>query len=81
MADVQGGGAYWVMWIGEQRWEGLPGEFGAGQTGWVCPRSKPAGVFIFFPVFGSESAWSYQVPCLPEDFLRFTTLEHVPDAR
>lgn len=81
MADVQNGNACWVVWIGERRWEGLPGEFGVGQPGWVYPRSKPAGAFIFFPVLGSECAWSYQVPCLPEDFLRFTTRENVTDVR
>ena len=79
MGDIQSGNAYWVMWIGERQWEGLPGEFDLGQTGWVCPRSKPAGVFIFFPSFTSESAWSYQVPCVAQNFLRLSLQESVSD--
>lgn len=76
MADVQEGDACWVMWIGKRQWEGLPGEFDVGQAGWVYTKGEPAGVYIFCPAFGSESAWSYQLPCVVEDFLRFTTLEH-----
>lgn len=72
MAHGPGGDACWVMWIGTRQWEGLPGEFDVGQTGWVCPTDEPAGLFRFFPAFGSRSAWSYQVVCAPEDFLRFT---------
>lgn len=76
VADEPRSDALWVMWIGKRHWEGLPGEFDVGQTGWVYPRSKPAGVFMFFPAFSSESAWSYQVPCVVADFLRFTSREN-----
>jgi hypothetical protein len=31
--------------------------------------------FDFFPAFNPKIAWSYQVPCVAEDFLRFTLLE------
>lgn len=65
-----------ARWIGKRQWEGLPGEFDVGQAGWVYPKGEPANVYIFSPAFGSESAWSYQVPCVAENFLRFTTLEH-----
>lgn len=76
MVHVQGSGAYWVMWIGEQRWEGLPGEFDAGQTGWVYPQDKPGGAFRFLPDFDLQGAWTYQVICVADDFLRFTTVEN-----
>lgn len=69
--------AFWVMWIGPRQWEGLPGEFDVGQPGWVCAAGEPAGVFIFYPALGSESAWSYGVSCVARDFLRFGTLEQV----
>lgn len=62
--------------IGKRQWEGLPGEFDVGQTGWVYPSSKPVGVFIFSPAFNPKIAWSYQVVCAAEDFLRFTLLEN-----
>ena len=75
MSEVARDGAFWVMWIGPRQWEGLPGEFDVGQPGWVYPAGEPAGVFTFYPVFGSESAWSYQVACVSRDFLRFGTLE------
>lgn len=65
------------MWVGPRQWEGLPGEFDIGQPGWVCMTGEPAGVFVFYPVFGSESAWSYQVACVAQDFLRFNTLERI----
>ncbi len=82
MAYLQSGDAYWVMWIGERQWEGLPGEFDVGQSGWVFAtgetlRDEGVDVFIFSPTLGSESKRSYQVPCVTEDFLRFTTLENV----
>ena len=77
MAHVQSSGAYLVMWIRERRWEGLPGEFGVGQTGWVYPQDKLAGAFRFLPDFDLQGAWTYQVICVAEEFLRFATLEHV----
>lgn len=77
MAHEQSRGAYLVMWIGERRWEGLPGEFDAGQSGWVYPQNNPVGAFRFLPAFDSKYVWTYQVMCVAEDFLRFTTLEHV----
>ena len=77
MSELASGSAFWVMWIGPRQWEGLPGEFDVGQPGWVYPAGGPAGVFIFYPVFGAESAWSYQVSCVAQDFLRFGTLERV----
>lgn len=76
MAHGQGGDAFWVMWIGPKQWEGLPGEFDIGQTGWVYSNGETAGLFSFFPAFGSQSAWSYQVACVAADFLRFTLLEN-----
>lgn len=76
MAHTQGTDAYWVMWIGPRQWEGLPGEFDVGQAGWVYPKEEPEGFFSFFPAFGSQSAWSYQVACVAEDFLHFTLLEN-----
>lgn len=75
MDETLSGNAFWVMWLGPRQWEGLPG-FGVGQPGRVCAVDEPAGVFIFYPVFGSESAWSYQVSGVTKDFLRFSTLEH-----
>jgi hypothetical protein len=64
------------MWIGKRQWEGLPGEFDVGQTGWAWPKDAPVGFFDFFPTFNPNVAWSYQVPCVAEDFLRFTLLEN-----
>ena len=81
MSEVVRDEAFWVMWIGPRQWEGLPGEFDVGQPGWVYLIGEPAGVFIFYPVFGSESAWSYQVTCVARDFLRFGTLERVRGKR
>ena len=75
MSEVQGSNTFRVMWIGPRQWEGLAGEFDVGQTGWVCAAGEPAGIFIFYPASGSESAWSYQVSCVARDFLRFGTLE------
>ncbi len=77
MSEVARDDAFWVMWIGPRQWEGLPGEFDVGQPGWVYPTGEPAGVFIFYAVFGSESAWSYQVACVSQDFLRFSTLKRI----
>ncbi len=54
----------------------MPGEFDVGQIGWVCPTEETVGLFRFFPAFGSRSAWSYQVVCAVEDFLRFTLREN-----
>ncbi len=68
--------ARWVMWIGKRQWEDLPGEFDVGQTGWVYPQVKSAGFFVFFPAFSSQIALSYEVPCVAEDFLRFTLSEN-----
>lgn len=51
MAHGQGGEARWVMWIGLRQWEGLPGEFDVGQTGWVYARGNSAG-FFFVPARG-----------------------------
>ena len=76
MAYGRVGEARWVMWIGLRQWEGLPGEFDVGQTGWVYPQVKPAGVFIFSPSFDPENTLSYQVPCVSEDFLCFTLCEN-----
>lgn len=76
MAHEQGHNAFWVMWIGERQWEDLPGEFDVGQTGWAYPRSEPAGAFMFSPAFGPRDALFYDVPCVAEDFLRFTLLEN-----
>ncbi len=76
MAHEQGPNAFWVMWIGERHWEGLPGEFDVGQTGWAYPRDKPVGAFMFSPAFDPENVLSYQVPCVAEDFLRFTLREN-----
>lgn len=64
------------MWIGKRQWEDLPGEFDVGQAGWVCPTDEPVGLFRFFPAFSTRSAWSYQVVCAAEDFLRFTLREN-----
>ncbi len=77
MVEARSSDAYWVMWIGARQWEGLPGEFDVGQTGWVYTKDEPVGLFRFFPALGSQGAWSYQVVCVAKDFLRFTTLEHV----
>ena len=77
MDETPSSNAFWAMWVGPRQWEGLPGEFDVGQPGWVYPTGLAANVCIFYPVFGSESAWSYQVSCVPKDFLRFGTLEHV----
>ena len=76
MTHVQHDDAHRVIWLGKRQWEGLPGEFDVGQAGWVYPEDEPAGVFIFSPAIGSKSAWSYQVPCVAKDFLRFTSLEN-----
>ncbi len=76
MTHEQGNDPFWVMWIGERQWEGLPGEFDVGQTGWAYPRSKPAGAFMFSPAFGLKSDLSYEVLCVAEDFLRFTLREN-----
>lgn len=76
MAYGRVGEARWVMWIGLRQWEGLPGKFDVGQTGWVYPQVKPAGFFVFFPAFSSQVAVSYEVPCVAEDFLGFTLLEN-----
>ncbi len=81
MSEVARNDTFWVMWIGPQQWEGLPGEFDVGQPGWVRAVGEPVGVFIFYPAFGSESAWSYGVTCVARDFLRFSTLEQVQTAR
>ncbi len=75
MAHGQGGEARWVMWMGLRQWEGLPGEFDVGQTGWVYARGNSAG-FFFVPAFSSRVALSYEVSCVAEDFLRFTLLEN-----
>jgi hypothetical protein len=76
MAHERGNDPFWVMWIEERQWEDLPGEFDVGQTGWAYPRSKPAGAFMFSPAFDPENVLSYQVPCVAEDFLRFTLHEN-----
>lgn len=76
MTHGQSGDAYWVMWIGERRWEGLPGEFDAGQTGWIYPQDKPVGAFRFLPDFDLQGAWMYQVMCVDEGFLVVATLEN-----
>ena len=77
MGEVARDGAFWVMWIAPRQWEGLAGEFDVGQPGWTYTAGEAAGVFIFYPVFGSEIAWSYGVSCVAWDFLRFSTLERV----
>ncbi len=77
MDETPSSNAFWVMWIGPRQWEGLPGEFDVGQPGWVCAAGDLVGVFIFYPAFGSESAWSYGVSCVTRDFLRFGRLEQV----
>ena len=76
MAHGRDNSACWVMWIGLRQWEGLPGEFDVGQTGWVYPKEEAEGAFIFSPAFGPKTALSYQVSCVAEDFLRFTLLEN-----
>ncbi len=76
MAYERVGEARWVMWIGLRQWEGLPGEFDVGQTGWVYPKDDPVGYFVFFPAFGSQVALLYEVPCVAEDFLSFTLREN-----
>lgn len=76
MANGPDGTARWVMWIGARQWEGLPGEFDVGQTGWVCPGDDTPEFFSFFPAFNLPGAWSYRVVCVAQDFLSFTTLEN-----
>jgi hypothetical protein len=44
------------MWIGKRQWEGLPGKFDVGQTGWVWPKDAPGGFFDFFPAFNPNVA-------------------------
>lgn len=55
--------------------------WGVCRVMWIGERQWEGlpGVFVFYPVFGSESAWSYQVSCIAQDFLRLGKLEHVRD--
>lgn len=76
MAQAPSGSTQWVMWIGARQWEGQPGKFDIGQSGWVYPKDELAGLLTFFPALGRYSAWSYRVVCVMKDFLRFTTLEN-----
>jgi hypothetical protein len=55
----------------------MPSELDLGQTSWACPKGNSVGVFIFFPAFSPKIAWSYQVPCVADGFLRFTLCENV----
>lgn len=81
MAQGQRGDAMWAMWIGPRQWEGLPGEFDVGQSGWVCPSGDAVGSFRFFPALASGGTWSYGVACEVEDFVRFAAGENARTVR
>ena len=76
MAYGRVGEARWVMWIGLRQWEGLPGEFVVGQTGWVYPKDESAGTSSSSRLSARKSPCRTSVSCVDEDFLSFTLLEN-----